>query len=105
MAAHHETAQKSDMQKDMDGWVDKLNHAAKDHRQITHAPGDASWSGSFFDCFSPIDSCFITCCCPCVTFGKTHHRLTHGTIDNWSPINFSVSLRSRRPRGRMLSDR
>ena len=86
------TAPKSDMQRDMDGWVEKFNHAAKDHRQVTHAPGDAPWSNGFWACCTPADTCFITCCCPCVTFGKTHHRLTHGDLESWSPVNFSVSF-------------
>jgi len=27
-----------------------------------------------FDCFSPFSTCFLTCCCPCVTFGRIKAR-------------------------------
>ena len=71
---------------------EQLNHAAKDHRTITQAPGEAPWTNNFFSCFSPADTCFVTCCCPCVTFGKTHHRLqNNGDLSTYSPLNFSVS--------------
>jgi hypothetical protein len=41
--------------------------------------------------FNPIDLCLVTYCCPCVTFGKTHHRLRKDpNLAGYEPINTSV---------------
>ncbi|XWS34458.1 hypothetical protein CRYUN_Cryun21dG0040200 [Craigia yunnanensis] len=32
--------------------------------------GNFPWSTGLFDCFSDVPNCCITCCCPCITFGK-----------------------------------
>ena len=35
----------------------------------------------------------MTCCCPCITFGKTHHRLTHnGDMTHYSAVNGSCLI-------------
>ncbi|RMZ85366.1 hypothetical protein DV737_g805, partial [Chaetothyriales sp. CBS 132003] len=64
-------------QKDVHEWVGRFNAALADTKTITaNATADARpWSEGFFACFNPIDTCAITCCLPCVTFGKTHHRI------------------------------
>jgi Cys-rich protein (TIGR01571 family) len=50
------------------------------------------WYNAFFGCFNPIDTCLITWCCPCVTFGKTHHRMRKSNkLEGYEPINTSVS--------------
>ena len=81
---------KSEMQRDVDHWVNRVSHTAKDHSHITNPTGSASWSSSFFGCFNPVDTCLVTCCCPCITFGKTHHRLNkNGDLVGYSAVNAS----------------
>ncbi len=89
------TAPKSEMQLDMDDWINRVSHTAKNHEGITNPTGSAAWSTSLFGCFDPIDTCAITCCCPCVTFGKTHHRLRKdANLAGYSPVNASVCPRA-----------
>ena len=84
-------APKSEMQHDLDGWVNRASETAKNPRGITNPTGTAEWSSSFFGCFDPIDTCAITCCCPCITFGKTHHRLhKDANLQGYSVVNASV---------------
>jgi Cys-rich protein (TIGR01571 family) len=53
----------------------------------------APWHASFLECFNPIDLCLITYCVPCVTFGKTHHRLHKaGNLEGYEPINTNCLL-------------
>ena len=82
--------EKSEMQHDVDHWVNRVSHVAKDPSHITAPTGTASWSSSFFGCFNPIDTCLVTCCCPCITFGRTHHRLNKdGDLVGYSAVNAS----------------
>ncbi|KAH3374795.1 hypothetical protein KXW99_006722 [Aspergillus fumigatus] len=39
------------------------------------APHAHEWSSSFWDCFSPTETCLIGWCAPCCLFGKTQSRL------------------------------
>ncbi|XP_055821921.1 cell number regulator 1-like [Solanum dulcamara] len=41
------------------------------------------WSTGLFDCFSDIKNCFITCLCPCVTFGQVDEILSQGKMTWW----------------------
>uniref|UniRef100_A0A0V0I6C0 Putative cell number regulator 1-like n=1 Tax=Solanum chacoense TaxID=4108 RepID=A0A0V0I6C0_SOLCH len=41
------------------------------------------WSTGLFDCFSDIKNCFITCLCPCVTFGQVDEILSQGQMTWW----------------------
>jgi Cys-rich protein (TIGR01571 family) len=50
-------------------------------------PNAQPWHSGFWDCFSPVDVCLLTCFAPCVAFGKTHHRLRNGSVTDWHPIN------------------
>jgi len=86
-------APKSEMQQDIDGWVTRASATAKNPAGITAPQGHGEWSSSFFGCFDPIDTCAITCCCPCITFGKTHHRLhKDANLNGYSVVNASVCL-------------
>jgi PLAC8 family len=67
--------EKSETQKDVDHWMGRLNHAAANSHEITAPTGTAAWSSDFFDCLNPVDSCVLSCCCPCVMFGRVHHRM------------------------------
>jgi len=93
MAAPQQQSQpmeKSEMQKDIDHWTGRLNHAAANSHTVTDIQGDAPWSSGFFECFNPIDTCLMTWCCPCVTFGRTHHRLhKDANLAGYSAVNAS----------------
>ncbi|XP_059276077.1 cell number regulator 1-like [Lycium ferocissimum] len=41
------------------------------------------WSTGLFDCFSDLKNCFITCLCPCVTFGQVDEILSEGSMTWW----------------------
>lgn len=77
---------------DVNDWINRAKDFINKPATITApAPANAQpWYTDFFGCFDPIDTCLITCFCPCVTFGKTHHRLRKSpTLEGYSPINAS----------------
>lgn len=83
--------EKSEMQKDVDHWMGRLNHASANSHTITAPTGTGAWSSQFFDCFNPIDSCVLSCCCPCVMFGRIHHRMHKDrNLAGFSFVNASV---------------
>ena len=75
-------------------WKERFNDVLArpgEHINQRSPEGAQSWSEAFFGCCSPIDLCLITYCLPCVTFGKTHHRLRKdATLAGYEPINTSV---------------
>ncbi|KFY07602.1 hypothetical protein V492_06994 [Pseudogymnoascus sp. VKM F-4246] len=77
---------------DVAHWTNRITEALNKPETIT-GPVPAShqpWHHRFLEFFNPIDLCLITCCCPCVTFGKTHHRLHHdANLKDYSPVNAS----------------
>ncbi|KAL2266004.1 hypothetical protein VTJ83DRAFT_5356 [Remersonia thermophila] len=55
--------------------------------------GAQPWYNSFFNFFSPIETCFLSWCCPCVVFGRTHHRLhRNADLQGWEPVNASCLM-------------
>ncbi|OJI99471.1 hypothetical protein ASPVEDRAFT_69870 [Aspergillus versicolor CBS 583.65] len=46
-----------------------------------------NWAYSFWQFWTPIDTCMMAWCCPCFLFGKTQARLEDPTLANYSPIN------------------
>jgi len=78
--------------RDIDDWKNRFNNTmANTEKFSAPSPPDARpWSTGFFSCFAPVDLCLITCCVPCVTFGKTHHRTRkNGNMEGYEPINTS----------------
>ncbi|CAO2649166.1 Nn.00g101150.m01.CDS01 [Neocucurbitaria sp. VM-36] len=76
----------------INNWKLKLNRSLQDGK-ISSKTAGKPWSASLWACFSPPDLCCITCCVPCVTFGKTYHRLEHnGDMTTYEPINTSCLL-------------
>jgi len=77
-------------QDDVGDWINRVKGVVNKPDTLT-APrpaGASAWHNDFFGCFDPIDTCVITCFCPCVTFGKTHHRLRKDpTLKDYSPVN------------------
>jgi hypothetical protein len=82
--------------KDMEHWKARINDVLakpSEHVNSKSPEGSQPWFAGFFGCCSPIDLCLMTYCLPCVTFGKTHHRLhKNANMDGYEPINTSVSL-------------
>lgn len=82
-------------QDDLKRWTDRANDILarpSEHLNSSSAPGAQPWYAGFFDCFNPVDSCLITCCVPCVTFGKAHHRIHKDpSLKGYEPVNTSVS--------------
>ncbi|XP_016496618.2 uncharacterized protein LOC107815529 [Nicotiana tabacum] len=49
------------------------------------------WSTGLFDCFQDLKNCFITCLCPCVTFGQVDEIVSEGQMAWWeSALMFGI---------------
>lgn len=74
---------------DVADWINRVKGALEKPETITAAvPGAKPFHNQFWNCFDPIETCAITCCFPCVTFGKTHHRLHHdANLKGYSAVN------------------
>ncbi|PNY24070.1 Protein PLANT CADMIUM RESISTANCE 2 [Tolypocladium capitatum] len=83
-------------EQDLNDWKARFNDVlARPSEHINSKSPETSqaWHAGFFDCFNPIDTCLVTYFLPCVTFGKTHHRLRkNGDLVGWEPINTSCLL-------------
>ncbi|KAG5981788.1 hypothetical protein E4U55_002566 [Claviceps digitariae] len=83
-------------QQDLHAWTSRFSDVLarpKEVIQSKSAEGSQPWYAGLFGCFSPIDTCLITFCVPCVTFGKTHHRVEKdGSLAGYEPINTSCLL-------------
>lgn len=81
----------SSMQADTANWLERATQLAKEPSAFTAAGGNAPWSSSFWACFSPFGLCCQAYWCPCIVFGKTHHRL-HKDRDlaGYKTLNASV---------------
>jgi hypothetical protein len=81
--------------KDVADWKSRFNEVLAKPGDVVNSKSPATaqpWHESFFGCFSPIDLCCMTYCLPCLTFGKTHHRLRKdANLAGYEPINTSVS--------------
>jgi len=81
-----------DRNNDVNHWVGRLKGAVANPNELTQptGPDHSAWHEGFFDCCTPVDTCLLTCCCPCITFGKTHHRLNKdAALKGYSPVNVS----------------
>ncbi|KEZ42517.1 hypothetical protein SAPIO_CDS5735 [Scedosporium apiospermum] len=82
--------------RDVEDWKNRLNDFLAKPAEVINSKspeGSKSWFAGLFDCFNPIDSCLITCCLPCVTFGKTHHRMRkNANLEGYEPINTTCLL-------------
>ncbi|GAO15861.1 uncharacterized protein UV8b_07745 [Ustilaginoidea virens] len=97
VAAQQPSQNKSPIdQADLDDWKNRFNDVMSRSGEVIHSKsreGAQSWFAGFFDCFDPIDTCLVAYCFPCVTFGKTHHRVVkNGNLDGYEPINTSCLL-------------
>ncbi|KAG8676385.1 hypothetical protein FPOAC1_002388 [Fusarium poae] len=81
---------------DLNEWKGRFNDVlARPSEHVNSKSPETSqpWQNSFFGCFSPISLCAITCCVPCVTFGKTHHRLQkNSNLQGYEPVNTSCLM-------------
>ncbi|KOS21709.1 Cell number regulator 1 [Escovopsis weberi] len=82
---------------------DDLNHWKKEIDSFLADPGEAlssrsadgarPWATSLFGCLCPADLCLLSFCCPCVVFGKTHHRVNkRSDMRGYEPVNVSCLL-------------
>ncbi|KAJ1437893.1 PLAC8 motif-containing protein [Sesbania bispinosa] len=56
------------------------NQAAATGFPVTYTKGEETeWSSGLFDCFDNPKNCFITCCCPCITFGQIAEVVDKGS--------------------------
>jgi hypothetical protein len=80
---------------DVANWTARLNDVLARPGEYVNSKSPATaqpWYNSFFGCFAPIDTCLMSWCCPCVVFGRTHHRMRKGAnLEGYEPINTSVS--------------
>ncbi|KAF4210518.1 hypothetical protein CNMCM8980_006314 [Aspergillus fumigatiaffinis] len=56
------------------------------------APHPHEWSSSFWDCFSPTETCLIGWCGPCCLFGKTQSRLRDPALKEHQYVNGDCCL-------------
>ncbi|KAM3517422.1 hypothetical protein NHJ13051_008994 [Beauveria bassiana] len=81
---------------DVKFWTDRANDflaRPSEHIHSRSPHGAQSWFAGFFDCFNPIDTCLITWCLPCVTFGQVQHRIQRsGELEGFEPLNTSCLL-------------
>ncbi|EPS39947.1 hypothetical protein H072_6363 [Dactylellina haptotyla CBS 200.50] len=43
-----------------------------------------NWLHGLCGCFGDCDSCCITFCCPCITYGEVHHRIQNKTQKDYN---------------------
>ncbi|KAK6506701.1 hypothetical protein TWF481_005160 [Arthrobotrys musiformis] len=61
-----------------------------EHKGVTnHAGQPGSWEHGMCGCFGDCGKCCLTCWCPCITYGKIHHRLRNNDMSNYSSCNGS----------------
>lgn len=54
-------------------------------------PIPSEWQEGYCECFSPLSLGLKAGCCPCVVYGKTHHRLRNdGDMSQYDCCNVSV---------------
>lgn len=63
----------------------------KEQQELLHRAQEGQWEHGFWDCFSPGDLCFKSCCCPCFAFGKTQQRLEDPSLATYKSVNAPVS--------------
>jgi len=82
--------------KDVEEWKNRINVVLAKPGEVVNSKspeGAGDWNAGFFGCLNPIDLCLMTYCLPCVTFGKTHHRVhKSGSLEGYEPINTSCLL-------------
>ncbi|KAF2455708.1 PLAC8 family-domain-containing protein [Lineolata rhizophorae] len=54
--------------------------------------GEQEWHHSGVDCCSPFTTCLLSWCCPCIIYGRVHHRLRKSqSLDGYSCCNGSCT--------------
>jgi len=82
--------------RDIEGWTKRFNDVLAKPADVINSKSPETaqtWHAALFGCFDPIDLCLMTWCLPCVTFGKTHHRIhKNGNLEGYEPVNTSCLL-------------
>ncbi|ORY66186.1 PLAC8 family-domain-containing protein [Pseudomassariella vexata] len=96
MAASAQNSNGPISDEDINDWKNRFNEVLakpNDHVNSKSPEGSQPWTNSLFGCFNPIDLCLMTWCLPCVTFGKTHHRIRKdANLQGYDPINTSCLM-------------
>lgn len=81
---------------DIEDWKARLNVVLAQPADVINSKSPETagpWNADLFGCFDPIDQCLMGWCLPCVTFGKTHHRLRkNANLEGYEPVNTSVRV-------------
>ncbi|KAF2809947.1 uncharacterized protein BDZ99DRAFT_570581 [Mytilinidion resinicola] len=72
----------------MDNWNNRFNNVVNEASAPPSTGPKQARTANLFDCCVPPELCFLTYCCPCVTFGKSTHRMENdGNMTNFGPVN------------------
>ncbi|KAJ9660355.1 hypothetical protein H2201_006936 [Coniosporium apollinis] len=82
---------------DINDWCNRVNNfldGPTEAAAVANANAAAEkWHTNLFGCCTPFETCCMTSCCPCITFGKTYHRMNKdSTMKGYSPINMTCLL-------------
>ncbi|KAG9253214.1 PLAC8 family-domain-containing protein [Emericellopsis atlantica] len=50
-------------------------------------PRSSNWENGICSCFSQCDTCLMSCCLPCITYGKTQTRMRDPSLRSYSALN------------------
>ncbi|KAM4107884.1 hypothetical protein ACB094_03G001400 [Castanea mollissima] len=56
------------------------------------SPPEEQWSTGICDCFKDMTSCWVTCWCPCITFGRTAEIVDQGRTTCFTAIRNCLLL-------------
>ncbi|KAF8454502.1 hypothetical protein BGX38DRAFT_1089512 [Terfezia claveryi] len=60
------------------------------------------WANGFFSCCSTPGICCLAIWCPCILYGRTHHRLEHGSTKGYCCCNWNVGILSTQLSAKLL---
>ncbi|RPB28203.1 PLAC8-domain-containing protein [Terfezia boudieri ATCC MYA-4762] len=82
---HHQGAYNHQAAPEMQPQTPLMHH---DHHPEKHAHShNGEWDNGFCSCCSPFGTCCLGTWCPCILYGRTHHRLEHGSTQGYSCCN------------------
>merc|ERR1719498_347116 len=58
--------------------------------EVDRSKTSEDWSSGLFACFSDLPICFWSCCCPCIRWADTVHKM--GFMEFWPAFSLFLSL-------------